>query len=88
MTKEIPIADLKLSASAHRDNGAEVCVGGFMFYQYTKYEEELRRKAQVMQLSSSSNGGGLDLAIGGPLEKELFPGTNTGGVGVPGDGKE
>ena len=40
----------------------------------------------MMQLSSSSNGGGLDLAIGGPLEKELFPGTNTGGVGVPGYG--
>ena len=79
MTKGIPIADLKLSASAHRDNGTEVCVGGFMLYQYTKYEDELRRKAQVAQLSSSSNGGDLQLVIGGALEKELFPGTNTEG---------
>ena len=52
-----------------------------MLYQYTKYEDELRRKAQVAQLSSSSNGGDLQLVIGGPLEKELFPGTSTEGDG-------
>ena len=77
MTTDIPIADLKLSASAHRDNGTEVCVGGFMLYQYTKYEDELRRKAQVAQLSSSSIGGNLELVIGGQLEEAMFPGTNT-----------
>ena len=55
-----------------------------MFYQYTKYEDELRRKAQVTQLSSSSNGGGLELRIGGDMERELFPGTTTDG----GDGED
>ena len=58
-----------------------------MLYQYTKYEDELRRKAQVAQLSSSSNSGDLQLVIGGALEKELFPGTNTeGGDGGDGSG--
>ena len=41
----------------------------------------------MAQLSSSSNGGDLQLLIGGALEKELFPGTNTeGGDGGDGSG--
>jgi len=78
-SKEIPIGDLELSACAHRDNGMEVCVGGFMFFQYTKYEEELRRKAkQVSQLSHSSNNnftaddGDLQLYFGDDSEQFLF----------------
>ena len=78
-TKEIHIGDLEVSTCAHRDNGMEVCVGGFMFFQYTKYEEELRRKAkQVSQLSHSSSnnftvdGGDLQLYLGDDSEQSLF----------------
>jgi hypothetical protein len=78
-SKEIPIGHLELSACAHRDNGMEVCVGGFMFFQYTKYEEELRRKAkQVSQLSHSSSNnftaddGDLQLYFGDDSEQFSF----------------
>ena len=88
LTKEIPIADLKLSASAHRDHGAEICVGGFMFHQYTKYEEELRRRkaTQVSQLShpssnNSSDGGDLQLYLGDDSEQSLF-GSRVGSAGT------
>ena len=57
----------------------EVRVGGFMFFQYTKYEEELRRKAkQVSQLSHSSSNnftaddGDLQLYFGDDSEQFSF----------------
>ena len=80
LTKDIPIADLKLSASAHRDSGTEVSVGSFMLYQYTKYEEELRRRAQGMHQSNSSSAGGteshgLELRLDESVARALFPGT-------------
>ena len=40
--KEIQPDAFRLSASAHKDHGAEVCVGNFIYFQYGKYIEELK----------------------------------------------
>lgn len=59
-----------------------------MFFQYTKYEEELRRRkaTQVSQLShpssnNSADGGDLQLYLGDDSEQSLF-GSRVGSAGT------
>ena len=61
--KEIQPDAFRLSASAHKDHGAEVCVGNFIYFQYGKYIEELKANLRA-QTSSSSSTSRLDLVIG------------------------
>jgi hypothetical protein len=62
VVKDIPLDAFRLSASAHKDHGAEVCVGSYIFFQYEKYVDEL--KAQAPAVPSSSNAqSGLDLVV-------------------------
>jgi hypothetical protein len=87
VVKDIPLDAFRLSASAHKDHGAEVCVGNYIFFQYEKYVDEL--KAQAPAVPSSSNAqSGLDLLIQEPALDAAWGTSQSGGLGNGEKGRE
>ena len=86
--KEIQPDAFRLSASAHKDHGAEVCVGNFIYFQYGKYIEEL--KANLRAPTSSSNSTSrLELVVDEPALDEAWGTGQGGGSGIGnGEGSE
>ena len=78
--KEIQPDAFRLSASAHKDHGAEVCVGNFIYFQYGKYIEELKANLRA-QTSSSNSTSRLELVVDDAALDEAW---GTGGSGGPG----
>ena len=62
MVKDIPLDAFRLSASAHKDHGAEVCVGNYIYFQYEKYVDELKARAPAATSSSNAQSG-LELVV-------------------------
>ena len=78
--KEIQPDEFRLSASAHKDHGAEVCVGNFIYFQYGKYIEELKANLRA-QTSISNSTSRLELVVG---DASLDAAWGTGESGGPG----
>jgi len=87
VVKDIPLDAFRLSASAHKDHGAEVCVGSYIFFQYQKYVDEL--KAQAPAVPSSSNAqSGLDLLVQEPTLDAAWGTGQGGGSGIESRGED
>ena len=88
LNKDIQPDAFRLSASAHKDHGADVCVGNYIYFQYEKYVEELKPQAPATTSISNATTG-LDLVIGDAALDEAWGTGQGGGSGIGnGEGSE
>jgi hypothetical protein len=85
--KDIQPDAFRLSASAHKDHGAEVCVGNYNYFQYKKYVEELKAQAPVATSSSNATSG-PELVVEEPGLDAAWGTSQSGGLGDGEKGRE